>query len=141
MAMTPLGALIEHVRQEFYDREGTGLSYDAIARRGGAANPTSAGNRIHQLATQPIKRVPQVATLEVLANGLGVDVWYVTLLALDSAGYFIPAHERPAAPGARAAVVQFDRGSRKRAEVSDRPAKVPTAARSRRREREDPEQP
>ena len=86
--MTPLGQLIEDVRQAFTDRHGVTLSYDAIAKRGGGV---IGGTRVHQLATEPsLPTLPPSRTLEALARGLEVPYRIVLEKALLSAGYSLP---------------------------------------------------
>lgn len=82
--VTPLGQLIEDVRAAFLAAEGTVLSYDVIAARGGGV---ITGGRIQQLATGPLNRLPSPETLEALALGLRVPYTTVLDVALASTGH------------------------------------------------------
>lgn len=86
--VSPIGQLIEDVRNAFLDRHGVGLSYDAIAKRGGNVIK---GARVHQIAHEPIRALPPFDTLRALAKGLEVPYSVVLEKALISAGYEVPS--------------------------------------------------
>jgi hypothetical protein len=86
--MTPLGQLIEDVRNDFFDRHGVVLSYEAIAKKGGLV---IGGKRVHQYATEDrMPMLPRARVVAALAKGLEVPYRVVLERALQSAGYVLP---------------------------------------------------
>ena len=89
--VSPLAELIGECQRMFLDTHGVELTYADIGRRSGERPLTR--NRVQQMASQPIKRMPEPETLVGLAKGLGVPLSVVTERAMRSAGYVVP--DRP----------------------------------------------
>lgn len=93
MAVHPLAALIENTQKRFLDEHGVTLSYGSISRRSGGRVTRT---RVHQLATMPMRRIPEPETITGLSLGLGVTEDVVLQRCLESAGYRVSEHAKAA---------------------------------------------
>lgn len=86
--MTAIGALVAEVRRAHEDETGVELSYGDIARRsrGSGEGKGLSRGRVQQIATAPIKRMPDRETIDQLARGLRVPASVVVERYMESVG-------------------------------------------------------
>ncbi|MFF4188929.1 helix-turn-helix domain-containing protein [Streptomyces sp. NPDC001691] len=93
---------LQQIIRECLDREG--WSYGEVARRGGLPRST-----VHHLATADrVMRMPQPATLENLAKGLGLPLDTVRRAAAEACGIHIYAADSATTDAARAETPDAD---------------------------------
>lgn len=90
MPMTPLAALIAECKALFLDTQGVELTNGDIARR---SKGRLTRQRVQQLATKPMKGMPDPETIRGLSLGLQVPDSVVLERALRSTGYLNPRNE------------------------------------------------